>query len=120
MTGFASDVADRERNQAGQFALYIEAPLPNISLLPIRLKPPNAYRRRRGLTAIERIVERQNRLACTEAAGGRSRDRIGDRVELLEPGEWWHQVRRADLHEMLRTGVLACAHADHPFRTRTI
>ena len=40
MTGFAPNVADRERNRARQFALYVETPLPDIPLLPIRLQPP--------------------------------------------------------------------------------
>src|SRR5262249_2063039 len=111
MTGFASHITDSERNRTRQFALDIQAPLPDISFLPIRLKAPNAHRRRGRLSASERIVERQNRLAWAEAAGGRSRDRVGDGIQLLEPGERRHQVRRADLHKMLRTGVLARADA---------
>src|SRR5207249_8150928 len=74
-------------------------------------------RRRGSRGAGEWIVERQNRLAGPEAAGGRSGNRVRNRIQLLKPGERRHQVRRADLHEMLRTGVLARAHADHPLRT---
>ena len=114
--GLAADVADGERHVARQFPLNVEAPLPHVALLAVGLQAPHAHRRI-GARAAERIVERDDRLARTEAARGGSGHRIRDRVILLEARQRRHEIGSADLHEMLRAGVLARARADDPLRS---
>jgi len=40
--GLASHVPNRQRHRPGEFALHVEAPLPDIPLLAVRFQPPDA------------------------------------------------------------------------------